>query len=422
MTIRAVLFDFDGTLADTLPVSFRAFQAVFQAYDNRDVTPEQLVSMFGPTEDEILLRNLGNKERAAEAIRDYYRLYREGHSGGECLPPDIVALLDTIRSLHIKMGVITGKSRQAYRISSEALDLDRYFEVVVTGDDVRKPKPDPEGIDKALAVLGVRREEAVFVGDSNADIAAGRAAGLRTYGAHWLSVSQTMAFELRPDDIFTGVDPFLALLREESGAKFRWLEWAKQIQAISQTGLAYVKDVYDKERYEALRELSVEIMQHYTQVDAERIRLTFASEQGYATPKVDVRGVVFHDNRILLVREKADGAWALPGGWADIGYSPSEVAVKEISEEAGYRVEPVRLLAVLDKKFHDHPPEPYHIYKIFIHCAIVGGEAAGGVETSEARFFGENELPPLSLQRNTVQQVKTMFEFLRNPEKQVILD
>nr|WP_246627570.1 NUDIX hydrolase [Paenibacillus solanacearum] len=211
-------------------------------------------------------------------------------------------------------------------------------------------------------------------------------------------------------------------MREASGKVFRWLEWAKQIQAISQTGLSYVKDVYDKERYEALRELSVEIMQHYTQVGTDGIRMTFANERGYATPKVDVRGVVFRDNRILLVREKADGAWSLPGGWADIGHSPTEVAVKEIHEEAGYRTEPVRLLAVLDKKFHDHPPEPYHIYKIFIQCAIVGGEAAGGVETSEVRFFGEDELPPLSLERNTAKQIKTMFEFLRNPEKQAILD
>ncbi|CAG7642747.1 Pyrophosphatase PpaX [Paenibacillus solanacearum] len=422
MTIKAVLFDFDGTLADTLPLSFRAFQAVFQAYDKRDVTIEQLVSMFGPTEDEILLRNLENKHRAPEAIRDYYRMYREGHRDGQCLPQDIVSMLDTIGSLHIKMGVITGKSRQAYRISAEALDLDRYFDVVITGDDVQRPKPDPEGIDMALASLGVKREEAVFVGDSDADIAAGRAAGLRTYGAHWLPVSQSPTFGIRPDDIFTSVDPFLTLLREASGKVFRWLEWAKQIQAISQTGLSYVKDVYDKERYEALRELSVEIMQHYTQVGTDGIRMTFANERGYATPKVDVRGVVFRDNRILLVREKADGAWSLPGGWADIGHSPTEVAVKEIHEEAGYRTEPVRLLAVLDKKFHDHPPEPYHIYKIFIQCAIVGGEAAGGVETSEVRFFGEDELPPLSLERNTAKQIKTMFEFLRNPEKQAILD
>jgi ADP-ribose pyrophosphatase YjhB (NUDIX family) len=202
----------------------------------------------------------------------------------------------------------------------------------------------------------------------------------------------------------------------------RWLDWAKQIQAIAQIGLTYTKDVYDRERYEALRQLSVEIMAHYTMTDPKKIALAFASEKGYATPKVDIRGVVFANGRILLVREKIDGAWALPGGWADIGYSPAEVAVKEIREESGYEAEPVRLLAVMDKRFHRHPPEPYHIYKLFILCRITGGQPEGGVETSEVGFFGEDELPPLSLERNTEAQIRTLFEFLRDPDKPVILD
>jgi ADP-ribose pyrophosphatase YjhB (NUDIX family) len=166
----------------------------------------------------------------------------------------------------------------------------------------------------------------------------------------------------------------------------------------------------------------VDILKNYTSVGTDLIQLSFANETGYATPKVDVRGVVFENNKILLVKEKIDGAWALPGGWADIGYSPSEIAVKEIQEEAGFEVKPVRLLAVLDKKFHAHPPEPYHIYKIFIHCSIIGGSAQSGVETSEVRFFAENELPPLSVERNTEKQIQLMFEYLRDPNKKVILD
>ncbi|WP_460325396.1 NUDIX hydrolase [Paenibacillus sp. YSY-4.3] len=202
----------------------------------------------------------------------------------------------------------------------------------------------------------------------------------------------------------------------------KWLEWAKQIQALAQTGLAYTKDVYDAERYEALREISIDIMNSYTTVDREIIELSFANERGYATPKVDIRGVVFKDNRILLVQEKLDGDWALPGGWGDIGLSPSEVVVKEIKEESGYEAKPVRLLAVLDKKFHHHPPEPYHVYKFFIQCEIVGGEAAEGLETSDVAFFEEAHLPKLSLQRNTEEQIKMMFQFLNNPDKPVIVD
>lgn len=200
------------------------------------------------------------------------------------------------------------------------------------------------------------------------------------------------------------------------------LEWAKQIQAIAQTGLTYARDVYDRERYEALREISIDMLANYMLAGKDEIKLAFASEAGYATPKVDIRGVVFRDGKVLLVREKLDGAWSLPGGWADIGYSPSEVAVKEIREEAGFNAVPVRLLAVMDKKFHGHPPDPFHIYKLFIQCEIVGGEAAGGVETSEAAFFEEDSLPELSIGRNTEKQIKTMFEFLRNPYKSVLLD
>ncbi|AIQ62977.1 ADP-ribose pyrophosphatase [Paenibacillus stellifer] len=202
----------------------------------------------------------------------------------------------------------------------------------------------------------------------------------------------------------------------------KWLSWAKEIQGIAQTGLEYGKDVYDLERYEALRELSIDIMENYTFESREKIKLAFADDKGYCTPKVDIRGVVFQEGKILMVREKIDGKWALPGGWADIGYSPSEVAAKEIWEESGFEARPIRLLAVMDKKFHGHPPDPYHIYKLFILCEISGGEAAGGVETSEVGFFGEEELPELSVSRNTEAQIRTMFEYLRDPDKPVLLD
>jgi ADP-ribose pyrophosphatase YjhB (NUDIX family) len=202
-----------------------------------------------------------------------------------------------------------------------------------------------------------------------------------------------------------------------------WLEWAKQIQAISQVGLTYSESDYDLERYEALRNISVEMMSYFSETPFGVVKELFASDIGYATPKLDVRAVVFKEERILLVREKADGAWSLPGGWADVGYTPSEVAVKETREEAGYDVLPVRLLALLDKKRHLHPPSPWHVYKAFILCDLVGGEALqGSLETSEIGFFGEHELPPLSVERNTAEQLQRMFEFLRSPALPALLD
>ncbi|CEG28804.1 NUDIX hydrolase [Bacillus sp. B-jedd] len=202
----------------------------------------------------------------------------------------------------------------------------------------------------------------------------------------------------------------------------KWLEWAKQLQSIAQAGLTYSKDVYDLERFEEIRQLSVEIMAQYTNMNHIVIADLFANETGYATPKVDIRAVVFRENKILLVRENTDGGWSLPGGWGDIGLTPSEVAVKEVKEESGFDVKPVKLIAVLDKKCHPHPPSPYYTYKIFIQCEIIGGQAKEGIETSGVGFFAENELPALSVARTTESQVEMAFNHLHNPGENVRFD
>jgi len=202
----------------------------------------------------------------------------------------------------------------------------------------------------------------------------------------------------------------------------KWLDWAKQLQSIAQAGLTYSKDVYDLERFELIRDLSIEIMSEHTTMDKEMIRNLFANETGYATPKVDVRAVVFKDEKILMVKEKAGGVWSLPGGWGDIGLTPSEVAVNEVKEESGFDVKAVKLLGVLDTKCHPHPPSPYHIYKIFIQCEITGGVAKTGIETEDVEFFAEDDLPPLSIARNTESQIKSAFKHLHNPRELVYFD
>lgn len=202
----------------------------------------------------------------------------------------------------------------------------------------------------------------------------------------------------------------------------QWLEWAKRIQALSQAGLTFSKDIYDIERYEELRKISVEIMSEYTELDIKRMKNLFANDTGYQTPKVDVRGVIFKNEQILLVKENIDDKWALPGGFCDIGLSPTENVIKEIKEESGYDAIPVRLIALLDNNKHPHPPEPYHYYKVFILCEIIGGEATIGIETKDIHFFSEHHLPNLSTNRNTESQIKTLFEFLRNPAKETLFD
>ncbi|MEK6455436.1 NUDIX hydrolase [Caldifermentibacillus hisashii] len=202
----------------------------------------------------------------------------------------------------------------------------------------------------------------------------------------------------------------------------KWLEWAKELQSIAQAGLTYSRDVYDLERFEQIREISMEIMSQYTKVDQSVLKNLFANETGYPTPKVDIRAVIFEDNKILLVKENSDDSWSLPGGWADIGLTPSEVAIKEVKEESGFDVKPVKLLGVLDKKRHPHPPSPYHVYKIFIQCEIIGGGPQTGIETTAVGFFAENELPKLSEGRNTRSQIEMLFRQVNNPQEPVYFD
>lgn len=201
-----------------------------------------------------------------------------------------------------------------------------------------------------------------------------------------------------------------------------WINYVKRIQAIAQNGLTYSENGYDQERYEELRDISVSMMSRLSGIDPTEMKARFASETGYQTPKVDVRGVVFQNGRILMVKETIDGLWALPGGWADVGFTPKEVAAKEVWEETGFRVNPIRLLAVMDKKKHPHPPDLYHIYKLFILCKIKGGEKNTGIETSDVDFFDRDNLPPLSEPRNTYSQIQTMFAFYDDPAKELICD
>jgi pyrophosphatase PpaX len=208
-----ILFDFDGTLADTLPASFAAFRTVFKKYDGQDVTNEQLIAMFGPTEEDIIARNFNHKEIVQEAINEYYDLYGRGHSGINKIN-SILELLILLKENGKQIAIITGKSRKAFHISSEALNLSEYFDYVVTGDDVEKPKPDPEGIYQAMDFFGAKPEEVVFLGDSNADILAGISAGVQTYAVQWLSTYQSTDYEVKPDAVFKHTSEFIKLLKE----------------------------------------------------------------------------------------------------------------------------------------------------------------------------------------------------------------
>jgi ADP-ribose pyrophosphatase YjhB (NUDIX family) len=194
-----------------------------------------------------------------------------------------------------------------------------------------------------------------------------------------------------------------------------WLRWVKRLQALAQDGLTYATDDYDVGRYEQLREVAAEILAAHSTGGLDDVRGLLELETGPATPKIDVRAAVFEGERILLVREPDDGSWSVPGGWADVGETASEAAVREAYEESGYRVRAVRLISAYDRDRHRHPPIPYHVYKLVFHCEILDDTPSRTVDTEGAGFFGEHELPDLSLSRVTPAQVKRFFEHRRDP-------
>ncbi len=197
----------------------------------------------------------------------------------------------------------------------------------------------------------------------------------------------------------------------------------KRLRSIAHLGLTYSRDEYDTERYLEIEKISLEMMQMVTEEPVEALSVYFNSNKEYITPKVDIRAVIFNDKKeILLVKEKGDGKWSLPGGWADIGQSPKETAIREVLEETGFIVKPIKLLAVLDKRCHQHPPQLDYVYKMFIECQVTNGEYIPAFDIIEVRFFSQNNIPELSEDRVLLSQINLLFEYLENPEKQTTID
>lgn len=192
------------------------------------------------------------------------------------------------------------------------------------------------------------------------------------------------------------------------------VELANSLFAIAQNGLLFTNDVFDKQRYQQIQKIAASILAEKSDYTFEKITELFHDEKGYATPKLDVRGVVFQDNKILLVKERSDHLWSLPGGWVDVNESPSEAICKEIFEESGFKTKAIKLIALFDKNKHEHPTQLPHIYKLFFICELIGGEKKPSIETSEIDFFAQDKLPDLSLSRVNQFQINRAFEHKRN--------
>jgi ADP-ribose pyrophosphatase YjhB (NUDIX family) len=187
------------------------------------------------------------------------------------------------------------------------------------------------------------------------------------------------------------------------------LDLARRLYALSQTGLHFTPQEYDRERYRELADIAGQLLANESSYTGEQLRATWFVEDGYATPKLDARGAIFRDDRVLLVRETTDGMWTLPGGWADVNDSPSRAVEKEVEQESGFTAKAVKLAALYDRNKHEHPPSLFHAWKAFFICEITGGAPRHSNETDGVEFFALDQLPPLSTGRSTAAQIRRMY-------------
>lgn len=202
----------------------------------------------------------------------------------------------------------------------------------------------------------------------------------------------------------------------------RWMEWAREIQALSQTGYHFAENEYQRDRYQRLSQIAAEIIAEYGGLDYPSLADVFQAQIGYATPRVDVRGAVFQDGKLLLVRERMDGCWTMPGGWADVGDVPSQSAEREVWEEAGFHTQARKVIGVYDAN-RTGPLEVFHAYKIVFLCDLIDGEARPSEETSEVAFFGQDEIPAaLSGERCKPRHIQDAFAALLDSSRPTVFD
>jgi ADP-ribose pyrophosphatase YjhB (NUDIX family) len=204
----------------------------------------------------------------------------------------------------------------------------------------------------------------------------------------------------------------------------RWLAWARALRAIGKTGQHYAANPFDRDRFRQVETIAADILASHTGLTVGKLLEIDAAEMGHTTPRVDVRGAVFREDKILLVREILDrDRWTLPGGWADVNETPAEATVREVYEESGFETRAVKLIAAYDRDRQGHlPPHPYHVYKLFFRCEITGGAARKSMESSEVAFFGESDLPELSRARITEAELRRCFAHLREPGRPADFD
>lgn len=326
----------------------------------------------------------------------------------------ILMLLKALKTAGYHLGMIATTMVEEYGERDGFWELYHMFDCVL--HDTSKgmdEELDGRRLKGYMQCYQVDRGDILFIGGSMTDIEYASAAevdcGLALWACSRPRHVRASYYFSQPFDVWNQLnrkaDPFQNL---------EWISMAMELQFIAQAGLTYTRDRFDQERFERIREISAQIMELGTGLPIEHVKQVFCNETGYQTPKLDTRAAVFQEDKILLVREKGSGLWSMPGGWVDVNQTIAGNTVKEVKEEAGLDVVPVRLIALHDRNQHNVPVYAYGICKAFMLCEVIGGEFIENMETDASGYFGLEELPPLSLDKTTVEQVQMCFEAYRN--------
>lgn len=406
MRYRYVIFDVDGTLIDSSRAIQEGLSDVAHSVLGRGLTAGERASTRGLPAGKAL-RAVGIEDTdehvrawidAIVARRDSIRLF-----------DGVRTMLSDLTDLGAKFALVTADTRYELEHVFATFGLLDSFDAIVCADDTARHKPDPAPLLLCVRQLGADEDDVLYVGDGLGDACAAEAAGIDFALACWKSEPlrepvRASVYCLSPAHVTAFVSRGPAIVEREP-----WVAWATELEAIGQAGEHYTSDPFDRERFQRIRVLASECMSRLSGLPLGQVEDLFCAEDGYKTPKMDSRAVIFDgDGRICLVREA--GLWSLPGGWVDQDQTIMSNCVKESLEEAGLEVVPERLIAIQDQNLRNVPPIVGGCSKSFVLCRAVGGGFVRNVETDAMRFFGPDELPELNERKNTYGQVRMCFE------------
>lgn len=202
----------------------------------------------------------------------------------------------------------------------------------------------------------------------------------------------------------------------------QWLKWAREIHQIGQTGLYFTQNEFDRQRFQRLMDIAADMINDHVDQPLEEVQAALCAQPGYITPKVDVRGAVFKDGQILMVKEMLDGLWSLPGGYADVNESPSSMVEREIMEETGIKAKARRVVGVYEANHDRDPVNVFHCYKVLFLCDYLEGSPRPSFETLEVKFYSLDELPELSIHRTQERHIREAFLHLQDTNRPAVFD